>query len=169
MATSYLILPVETATLATTNPGVRSTVESSATATTNCPKVNYQKIVFNKDTDQHCMWQFSVPANYVSGGVITLDWGAAVTSGNVIWLAGLMVATASTDIDAGTYLAADATAATAVPGTVGYRQQTSITLTTTGLAAGLFASLFVGRDANAAGDTAAGNSELFGAILSYTS
>jgi hypothetical protein len=131
--------------------------------------VNFKRLAFDPSTDQHCMWQFAVPANYISGGTVTLDWGSANTSGNVIWLAGLMVAGTSGNVLSSAYLNADTSAATAVPGTSGFRQETSIALTTTGMAAGLFASLFVGRDANAGGDTAAGNAWLFGAVLSYTS
>lgn len=169
VASSYVILPVATVQFPSSSPAIMSSVVSSTTATSNTPKVNYEKISFDPSTDQQCMWQFAVPANYVSGGTVTLDWGAAVNSGNVIWVSGLMVATASVNLTTSTYLAADASAATAVPATIGFRQETSIALTTTGMAAGLFCSLFVGRDANAGGDTATGNSELFGAIFSYTS
>ena len=149
-------------------PATPTMVVSSGTQTTNTPKVSYVTLLFDQSTDEHWMWQFHMPGDYVSGGTIHLVWGAAVTTGDVVWKAGIEIATASsTDLDAAIFNAADAAAASTVPGTVGQVKETTIALTMTGAGADLACVVFVGRDADAGGDTAAGDAALFAAALSY--
>lgn len=170
MATTRIWLAPGDATLPSANPATLATVTSSATATTNTPKPTFKHLVFDQSTDQHAMWSLPVLDDYLSGPTVKVFWGAAPTSGNVIWLAGLMAGVASsTDLDASTFLAADAASAVAVPSTSEQFKTTSIACTATGVAAGGFISVFVGRDADAGGDTAAGDAYLVGAVLSYTS
>ena len=143
-------------------------IVSTGTQTTNTPKVSYVHLLFNKDTDKHWMWQFQLPGDWVSGGTVRLLWGSAVTTGDVIWKAGVEIGVAATtDMDAAIFNAADAAAASTVPGTVGHFKETTIALTTTGAAANTYVVLFVGRDADAAGDTAAGDAQLLAASFTY--
>jgi hypothetical protein len=88
-----------------------------------------------------------------------------------VWKASIYVATASSsDIDtSAAFNAPDLSAATAVPGTAGQFKSTSIALTTPGLAAGRFAIVLIGRDADHASDTAAGDANVLTASFSYTS
>lgn len=143
-------------------------VVSSGSQTSNTPKLSYIQLTFDQSTDEHWEWAFPLPADYVSGGVLRLTWGAKVTTGNVIWKAGIKASVlSSVDMDAAVYLAADVSSATAVPGTVGISKETTITLTVTGLAATTPVSVFVGRDADAGGDTAAGDACLVGVVFEY--
>lgn len=178
MATSRLVLPFPggsppDASGAGNNPATPARVVSSGTQTTNTPKASYWSLLFDQSTDEHWEWAFPLPADYVSGGTLKLYWGAVPTSGNVIWKAGVVMGEPSSeDLDASVFVAADATAATAVPGTAGQFKETSITLTMTGadVSGGAdFVILFIGRDADNGSDTAAGDAFLVGAVLEYTS
>lgn len=150
------------------NPATPELVTSSGTQTTNTPKLHFVRLDFDQSTDEHWLWQLVLPGDYSSGGTLRLNWGSDVTTGNVIWKAGVEVA-ASLDWDAAVFNAADAAAASAVPGTVGITKEDTIALTMTGAAANLPIIIFVGRDADAAGDTAAGDAWLMTAALTYTS
>lgn len=151
------------------NPATLERIVSSGTQTTNTPKVTYSQLLFDQSTDEHWLWQLRIPQNYSSGGTLRLTWGAKVTSGDVIWKAGIVAADPSTDdMDAAIFNAADAASASTVPGTVGQQKETTITLTMTDVSAGDLVVIFVGRDADAGGDTAAGDATLSGAEITYT-
>lgn len=175
MATSRFALPVPAPILPDgtgtgNNPAPYEKVVSSGTQTTNTPKVTYYQHLFDASTDESVGWVFQLPGDYVSGGTVRLLWGAKVTTGNVTWKAGVEVGDpSSTDMDAATYNAADAAAASAVPGTVGHYKETTIALTMTGASALDLVVLFVGRDADAASDTASGDATLVAATFDYTS
>jgi hypothetical protein len=151
-------------------PAAPEKVVSTGTQTTNTPKLSYVQLLFDQSTDEHWMWAFPLPGDYVSGGTVRLLWGAKVTTGNVIWKAGInSTDLSSEDMDAAVFVAADAAAASAVPGTVGHVKETTIALTVTGLTATEPVVVFVGRDADAGGDTAAGDAALVGLTFEYTS
>lgn len=175
MATSRFVLSVPAQILPDgtgtgNNPAPFEKVVSSGTQTTNTPKVTYFQHLFDQSTDETIAWAFRLPGDYVSGGTVYLTWGAKVTTNNVIWKAGIEAGDpSSTDMDAAIYNAADLSSATAVPGTVGHYKETSIALTMTGATAGDFVVLFVGRDADNASDTAAGDATLLAVSLEYTS
>ncbi len=175
MATSRLVLPIgagiapDTSGSGNAAAELRKTV-SSGSQTTNTPKLSYYELRFDQSIDEHWMWAFQLPGDYVSGGTVRLLWGALVTSGNVVWKAGIEIADpSSTDLDATVFNAADLAVASAVPGTVGHYKETTITLTMTGATALDWAEVFVGRDADVAGDTAAGDAVLVAATFEYTS
>lgn len=150
------------------NPATLEKIVSSGSQTANTPKVTYVQALFDQSTDEHLMWHFAIPSDYTSGGTVRLLWGAKVTTGDVIWKTGIEAGDASsTDMDAAVFNAADAAAASTVPGTVGQFKETTIALTMTGASAGDEAILFVGRDADAGGDTAAGDATLRTAIFEY--
>lgn len=178
MATSRLVLPIPGGTntdgTADNVPATPIKVLSAAAATANTPKVYLAGLAFDQTTDEHWLWQFPLPGDYVSGGTLKLTWGSAVASGNVIWKAAVMLAEpASTDMDtSGVFLGPDLSSATAVPGTIGQFKEDSITLTMTGADVSGGADLvvlFIGRDAGNASDTAAGDAYLWGACFEYTS
>jgi hypothetical protein len=178
VATSRLVLPIPGGTPPDgsgtgNNPATPEKVVSSGTQTTNTPKVSYVQLLFDASTDEHWQWQFPLPADYVSGGTLKLTWGSKGTTNNVIWKAGIVAGEpASTDLDAAVFLGPDLSSATAVPGTVGFVTETSITLTVTGLdvtGGSDMVILFVGRDADNGSDTSASDACLVGVALEYTS
>lgn len=170
-----MVLLLEEAVFPTSNAGTLVKTTSGGSATTNTPAVTYNTINFTQDaTDQTAIWNFEVPADYLSGPVATLLWGSTATTGNHVIKAGLSPSvTGTTDSDQSVYLAADSSGAISVPSTAGVDKSTSISLTAAGaggtLAAGQMCSLFVGRDADHASDTASGTLLLRGAVFSYTS
>jgi hypothetical protein len=172
MATSRILLDPGDAALPTSNPATLTKITSTGTPPANAPTLTYNVLEFNDATDQHGMWNFRLPDDYLSGGTITLLWGHSVAvAGNVIWLAGVeLLSQLTTSVAAALYNAADSSGAVAVPGTANAFKETSIALTMTGAVAGAFCALFVGRDANAAGDTATGGvGRILAVQFSYTS
>lgn len=150
-------------------PGTTTTA-SAAAATTNAFQTRVFTLDFDQTTDENTSWQFKVPSNYVSGGTVVIQWFSTPTSGNVIWKASIYVATASSsDIDtSAAFNAVDTSGAVAVNATSGQYKTTSIALTSPGLSADKFAIVMLGRDADAGGDTAAGDARVISVALSYT-
>ena len=171
MGTSRILLDLESATLPTANPATLTKVTSSGTPPTNAPVLTYNGLDYSDSTDQAAMWNLRLPDDYLSGGTLTFLWShTAATSGSVIWKAGAELVVASAGgVDAASYNAADAAAAVTVPGTVGQFKETSIALTMTGAVAGAFCGVFLGRDADAGGDTATGGvGRILAVQLAYT-
>lgn len=172
MATTRYILVLEDAVLPTSNPaGGPTKVTSSGTPPSNAPAATYNKLTFDQTTDQTCEWTFRLPADYVSGGSVFIKWTADVNSGAVVWKGGAApTLNSSTNIVSGTtFNAADLSATVTVPGTVGLVLETSWALTMTNVVAGCLLTLFVGRRAGAAGDTAAGTANIWAAEFEYSS
>jgi len=112
-------------------------------------------------------WEGSieVPADYSSGGIVTLTWAANATTGNLRNRVGSQVVANAVSTD-GAYTQ-EAYVATTVPGTAKQRFQSSFTLSTT-LVAGSTLELQVTRDGGNAADTLAAVALLLGVDLSYT-
>lgn len=171
MTTRRIWLPPTTAILPTTNPATRSQVESSGAAPSNGPKYNYDRLVFADAADKFAIWNPPIPADFASGFpcVLTIWWGAAVNAGNVLWVAGVLgILEASTDEDSASYPTVDAFPALAAPATIGHFDKASLSLSTANAEAGGALSVFIGRNGDGAGDTAAGNAEIRRALLEYT-
>ena len=175
MATSRILLPIPGGVAPDgsgtgNNPATPEKVVSSGTQTTNTPKLSYVRLLFDASTDEHWIWNFQLPTDWVSGGTLRLVWSSKGTTNNVVWKGGVKSITPSSDdADAAIYVAGDLGTATAVPGTVGQNKETTITLTTTGFAAGEWLSVFVGRDADHASDTSTSDACLEALTLEYTS
>lgn len=170
MATSELLFDFDDRIDPASNAPGATTGTSAAAATTNAVQTRFLTLDFDQTTDESTMWQFVIPSNYLSGGTLILTWFATPTSGNVVWKASIYAATqGSSDLDTSAAFNTVTTATTAAPGTSGYTTQTSVALTTTGMAADRYAVLFVGRDADNGSDTAAGDARLLGVRLQYTS
>ncbi len=145
-------------------------VKSSGTA----PAVYFLQLAFDAATLEWACWQFRVPADYASALTLKCVFKmTSATTGNVI-LVGRVAAftsnTDTTDFDAKVFGTANTSAATAVPATTaGKLGEISITLTNDdSLAAGDFAVIYVARDGASGSDTAAGDLELTGAAITYT-
>jgi hypothetical protein len=162
-----VIAPDGTGTINT--PATPELVVSSGTQTTNTPKLTYGTWLFDQSTDEHVICRGRLPSNWSSGATLKILYTAKATSGDVIWKAGIAPLTASADdLDAAVFLAADLGTANTVPATQGHFKEVSITLTTTGLAAGDFVVLFIGRDADNGSDTLAADAVLVDFELIYT-
>lgn len=170
MSTTRILLTLEDAVLPSANPAVLTKITSSATATTNTPKPTYNQLQFDQSTDQSAIWTLRLPSDWVSGMSLFVKLGCAVNAGNVVMDGGIAPNTdSSTNTTAGVFTACDVSATTAVPGTVGQVLELSWSLTTTGVAAGRLISVFLGRRASIAADTAAGTAYVLAAELEYTS
>jgi hypothetical protein len=153
------------------NPATPEKIISSGTQPTNGPKVTFWQWLFDQSTDEHVCFDFFIPTNWASGATLTLKMGAKVTTGNVVIKHGSCPLTNdSTDSDAAVYGTITSEAAIAVPATTAGRvKDVTLTLSTTGWAAGRWVQVTIGRDANHASDTAAGDMFLLAtALLSYT-
>ena len=170
MATTRILLPIESKVLPTTAPATLTQVESSGAAPSNGIKVDYNKLVYATGANKGANWNLRIPSDYVSGGSLFLKWYSDGTSGKVQWMGGIAPITDnSTNVTTVSYTAADLATATTVPGTSGLVLETSFALTVTNVAAGRFCSIFVGRQGTNGNDTSANNANLIFAELEYTS
>ena len=130
------------------------------------------QVLFDAAADEIMHWTLRMPGDYASGPVLKLQYKmASATTGDVIIQAALMAVSDgdAADVDTDSYDTANSSATTTVPGTAGYLDEISITLTTAdSVAAGDWVALKVNRDADNASDTAAGDLELISATLQYT-
>ena len=171
MATSELLLPFADREDPASNAPQDTIITSAASATTNAFQTEIPVLLFDATTDENTSWAYKVPANYVSGGTLILQWlCTGDQSGNVVWKGSIYVATAnSSDIDTSAAFNTVDTQTTALPATAGHFTTTSIALTSPGLAADRYMILMVGRDASHASDTASTDAQLISVSFSYTS
>ena len=171
MATSELILPLAAREDPASNAPALVVVTSAAAATTNAFQVEVPVLAFDATTDECTSWPFYVPANYISGGTVIVQWMCpGDTSGDVVWKFSIYVATvASSDIDTSAAFNTVDTLTATLPATAGHFATSSKALTSPGLAATRYAILMVGRDADNGSDTASTDAQLLSATFSYTS
>ncbi len=96
---------------------------------------------------------------------------ASATSGGIAFDVQVMAVSDgdAQDVDADTYATVNSGTVASVPGTAGYLDEVSITLSNDdSVAAGDFVVIRVARDVADAADTAAGDLELIGFTLEYT-
>jgi len=172
VATGSILLPIGAAVLpdgsaSNAAPAIQR-VKSSAAA----PSPYFLQAAFDAATKEQCMWSFRMPADYASAPVLKVQFKmASATSGNVIIEGRLAAITDAdaTDADAKAFAAANTSSATAVAGTAGYVKEISLSLTNAdSLAAGDFVVVYLARDAANGSDTAAGDMEIVGVALTYT-
>lgn len=141
-------------------------VKSSAAA----PSPHFMQAAFDATTSEHLYWSFRMPADYSSSPVLKVQYKmASATSGTF----GILVRLAAvsdgdaTDVDAKAMGTVNTITAVTVPGTAGYLDEISGSLTNAdSLAAGDFAILMLARDV--ANDTATGDAEVVAVTLEYT-
>lgn len=172
MATGTIILSIGAADLpdgssSNAAPALQK-VKSSATA----PSPYFKQAAFDATTREQMTWSFLMPVDYGSAPVLKVQYKmASATSGNVV-IEGRLAAVSdgdSTDVDAKAFGSANTSSATAVPGTAGYMDEISLTLTNAdSVAAGDFVVAYLARDAANASDTATGDMEVVSVALTYT-
>lgn len=116
---------------------------------------------FDAGTDEACYWTGIAPQGLSGAVSVVVHYVmASATTGSVYFQAQLEAVTPgdAVDLDAGTSFDTANSGNGAVPGTAGYEQTISITLTNAdSIAAGDYFRLSLNRDADNAGDTAAGD------------
>ncbi len=141
--------------------------KSSATA----PGVYFLQLAFDASTEEWCCFSFRMPDDYASGLAAKVQYKmASATSGGVAWDVRVSATSDgdSQDVDAQDFTSANVGTAT-VPGTAGYLDEVSVTLTNAdSVAAGDFVVIRVARAVADAADTAAGDAELLAVALAYT-
>lgn len=175
MATSRIVLPIPggfapDGSGTTNNPATPEKVISSGSQTTNAPKASYVRLLFDPTTDEHWMWSFALPNDYISGGTLRLVFSNKGTSTNgVTWKAATAIAVpGTTDRDAivfDTVVTANATPSA----TTGITTEVTLALTMTNAAATRPMILMVGRDPDNASDTNASDMALETLTFEYTS
>jgi len=130
------------------------------------------RVLFDDTTDEHMHWTFRMPSDYSSALTAKIQYSMASATTNNLILAVEVMAVSDGDaaaIDADSYDTVNTSAATAVPGTAGYMDEISITLTNAdSVAAGDWVAIRLSRDANNAGDTTVGDAEIVAMSLEYT-
>ena len=159
MATSYILLPIPGEFDDTAPPGIAYTV-------------NLPRVLFDDTTPEIMYWQFRLPGNYASGPVLKCQYTmSSATSGTVEFEASIWAISDgdSADVDTESYDTVNTGSAT-VPGTAGYLDEISITMTNAdSMAAGDLVRLQLARDADdGTNDTATGDLELRVLSLEYT-
>lgn len=118
-------------------------------------------LAYDAATDETAYWTFVAPQGLTGTITVVISYiMASATSGSVYFQAALEAVTDgdATDLDAGTSFDTANSGNGAVPGTAGYLDQISITMTNAdSMAAADYARLSVNRDADNAGDTATGD------------
>lgn len=145
-------------------------VKSSAAA----PSIHFLQLAFDATTDEMCYWQFEMPQDYASAPVMRVQYKmASATTGTVV-IEGRVAAVSdgdATDVDAKALATSNASSAVTVPGTAGYIDVISLTLTNAdSVAAGdlVFVSLRRDADSTNATDDATGDMEVVHASITYT-
>lgn len=161
MATSTIILPVQSAKLPASNP-----------AQIDGGEVNW-RLLFDDTTDESCTWQFRMPVNYASGLTAKLQFSCASTQTGELTAAFEVAVMAVTPDDAAdivtdSYDTVNAgTKALANNQTTGYLKELSIALTNAdSLAAGDYIKIKLNRDVSA--DDVVGDLEVVAFSLEYT-
>lgn len=140
--------------------GAWTTEASGASAPTNGQQLRRRFLPFDADTDEGVFFRFVLPSNYASGGTLTFRYSSNATSGAVVWKSAYaLLVPGTTDFDGLAFGTVTAAAANTVPGTAGVEKSVSIDLGVSGATAGDVLFVYLGRDADDAGDTAASDAE----------
>ena len=122
-------------------------------------------LAFDASTDETAYWSLKMPQGLTGTITCVVTYAmASATSGAVYWQAAFEAITAgdATDTDATTSFDTANSGNGTVPGTAGYVQEISITMTNAdSVAAGDYVRLAVNRDADNASDNATGDAYLF--------
>jgi hypothetical protein len=171
MATGYITLPIAGCILpddSANNNAAQLQAKSSSGGTL---KPRWVEALFDPTADEHIFWSFIMPGNYASAPILKVYYKMTSAIAGDVYFGGLIMAVTDADaqdVDADTFAAANLGNAT-VPGTAGYMDVISITLTNAdNVAAGDHVVVCLYRDADNASDTATGDAEVINVELSYT-
>lgn len=171
MATGSILLTPGSATLPDGSSSNAAPAMQRTKSSGSAPGAYFLQLAYDATTEEWACWQFRMPADYASAPVAKIDYKmASATSGGVAWDCRVAAVTDgdSTDVDAKVFASANVGTAT-VPGTAGYIDEVSITLTNAdSVAAGDFVVIYLGRAVANGSDTATGDAEMVGLTITYT-
>lgn len=172
MATGTILLPVGAAVLPDGSASNLAPALQRRKSSGSAPAIYMLELWFDASTEEWATWAFRMPADYSSAPVVKIQYKAAsATTGDVVWAASFAAVSDgdSTDVDAKVFATAQTTTVT-VPGTAGFLDEASISISTGGdsVAAGDFVVVRIARQGAAGGDTATGDMEFIGAAITYT-
>jgi len=166
-----LSLPVTAAHLSDDSTGsAAAQIQKKTSSDATDPQLFWVEALFDADTDEHIYYQFLMPDNYASAPVVDVYYKCtSATEGTAAFGARLAAVTDGDEADVDANKLADANVGTAtVPGTAGYMDVISITMTNAdSVAANDFVVLCVFRDIS--GDSVAADIEVPLVVLRYTS
>jgi hypothetical protein len=172
MAIGYLSLP-PAAWYPTDDSSGSASAQLSKRVTSDAtdPQANWMEWLFDATTQEHIMCQFVMPGNYSGSPVLKVYYKMTSATANYIqWGAALMALTDADaqDADSDEFASANVAYAT-VPGTAGYLDVISITLSNAdSVAAGDHVVLVLYRDADdGTYDTATGDAEFVNAEFQF--
>ena len=162
MATATIILPVQSAKISGSFITAGAGISGGDGA---------WKLLFDASSTESALWQFKMPSNYASGLTAKLQYSmASATADKVDWEVEVMAVADGEDIDTASFDSVNEVAGgTTVPGTAGFVDTISITLTNAdSIAANELCIIRVNRDHDDDDDTATGDAELLTLSLEYT-
>jgi hypothetical protein len=162
MATGTVLIPVQTAKISGAFITAGARIDGGDGA---------WKVLFATDSTEEALYQFEVPQNYASSPVLQIKYAmASATSNKVDMECKVMSLADGEDVDTASFdTLNEISGGTTVPGTAGFRDTISLTLTNNdSMAASETLFLHIQRDHDDADDTAAGDLELIGLALEYT-
>jgi hypothetical protein len=162
MATGTILLPVQSAKIGGSYITSGARIDGGA---------GPWKVLFATDSTEEIIFQFELPENYSSSPVLKLKYAmASATTNKVDMEAKIMAIADGEDVDSSSFdTLNEVSGGTTVPGTAGFRDTISIPLTNNdSMAAEETIILHIQRDHDDGDDTAAGDLELIGAALEYT-
>ena len=145
---------------------LQMTVTSDATD----PQARWAEWLFDKDTNEHIVTKFTVPSNFGSAPVLTIQWMDNYVTGSCTWGVRALCVTPgdAASVRARTVAAANEVTA-ASKGTAYYPNSTVIPITNAdSMAAGDSCILVLYRNAAAAGDTLGVDAIFYDAEFRYT-
>ncbi len=164
MTTGTIILPVQAAKIGgafITNP---AQINGGS---------NGWSLLFDASQTESAVWQFRMPQDYASALVAKLQYTMASATADKVDLEVEVMAVTdgdAADVDTASFAAVnEISGGTTVPGTVGYLDEISITLSNDdSVAAGDLTIIRINRDHDDGDDTATGDLELRNFTLEYT-
>ena len=173
MPTGYIPLPpLAWYPADNTSGSAAAELEFKVTSDATDPQARWVQWLFDASTQEHIMTQLIMPGNYSADPVLKVYYKmASATADKIAWGCALMAVTDAdaADMDADEFSTTNTANAT-VPGTAGYLDVITITLTNAdSVAAGDHVVLVLYRDADdGTNDTATGDAEFLGADFEYT-
>lgn len=150
------------------NPATPEPMISGGTQTSNSAKASNIWLLFDASTDEHWLWTFELPSDYVSGGTLAVIFSTKGTSTNaVVWKGAAAIGVVGTTDWDQIVFDTVVTASGTPSATQGVTTRTTMTLTMTNAAANRPITIMVGRDADNGSDTNANDACLIACTFEY--
>jgi hypothetical protein len=147
-------------------------IQRRTTSDATDPQKFWTEALFDDTTNEHIYFEFVMPDNYSSAPVVDVYYKmASATADDVMFGAAISAITDAdaADADADKFDTTNDSSATTVPGTAGYIDVCSITMTNAdSVAANDWVVMEVHRHADDAGDDATGDAEVVLVVLKFT-